>query len=175
VLDLYALEILAATGNPNIPQAGWPNVAVYVPEYQRRHIKRTKRFDITDRYKSFRIYREHIANFAPRAVMLFRPAMLPDIDMIPGAWDGARMIWSQWSGYLPSPANQKFLSELGERGVPFEVIHTSGHASIVDLKRLAEAMAPEVLVPVHTFEGDRFAELFGTSVSRRMDGEWWEV
>ncbi|HUN95275.1 MAG TPA: MBL fold metallo-hydrolase RNA specificity domain-containing protein, partial [Bradyrhizobium sp.] len=55
------------------------------------------------------------------------------------------------------------------------VIHTSGHASIVDLKRLAEAMAPDLLVPVHTFSGDRFAELFGTNVSRRMDGEWWEV
>ena len=30
VLDLYAAEVLAATGNPNIPQAGWPNVAIYV-------------------------------------------------------------------------------------------------------------------------------------------------
>ena len=48
VLDLYALEVLAATGNPNIPQAGWPNIAIYVPEYQRRHIKRTERFDIVD-------------------------------------------------------------------------------------------------------------------------------
>ncbi len=56
-----------------------------------------------------------------------------------------------------------------------EAIHTSGHASIVDLKRLAEAMAPDVLVPVHTFEGDQYPELFGTNVSRRMDGEWWEV
>jgi ribonuclease J len=175
VLDLYALEILAATGNPNIPHAGWPNVAVYVPEYQRLHIKRTKRFDITDRYKSFRIYREHIANFVPRAVMLFRPAMLPDIDDLPGAWNGARMIWSQWNGYLPSPANQKFLSELAERDVSLEVIHTSGHASLMDLKRLAEAMAPDVLVPVHTFEGDRFADLFGSNVRRRTDGEWWEI
>jgi len=43
VLDLYAAEVLAATGNPNIPQAGWPNVAIYVPEYQRRHVKRTER------------------------------------------------------------------------------------------------------------------------------------
>jgi len=175
VLDLYALEVLAATKNPSIPQAGWPNVAVYVPEYQRRHIKSTERFDIVDRYKPYRIYRDRLADLAPRAVTLFRPAMLPDIDMVPGAWNGARIIWSQWDGYLPSPANQAFLSRLAERCVPLEVIHTSGHASIVDLKRLAEAMAPDVLVPVHTFGGDRFAGLFGTNVSRRMDGEWWEV
>jgi ribonuclease J len=40
---------------------------------------------------------------------------------------------------------------------------------------LADAMAPEVLVPVHTFEGDRYQDLFGRNVIRRADGEWWEV
>jgi ribonuclease J len=175
VLDLYALEVLAATGNPKIPVAGRPNTAVYVPEYQRRHIKRTERFDIVDRYKPHRIYREHLAELAPRAVMLFRPAMMSDIDKTPGAWSGARMIWSQWEGYLSSPANQVFQTNLEGRGVKFEMIHTSGHASIVDLKRLAKALAPDVLVPVHTFEGDRYSELFGANVQRRSDGEWWSV
>jgi ribonuclease J len=175
VLDLYALEILAATGSPRVPQAHWPNVVVYVPEYQRRHIKRTGRFDIVDRYKLDRVYRERLGELAPRAAMLFRPAMLSDMDMVPAAWSSARMIWSQWDGYLPSPANQTFLCQLAERDVPLEVIHTSGHASIVDLARLTKAIAPDVLVPVHTFEGDRFAELFETTVSRRIDGEWWEV
>jgi ribonuclease J len=175
VLDLYALEVLAATGNPRIPGAGWPNVAVYVPDYQRRQIVRTGRFDIIDRYKPYRIYRDRLAGMAARAVMLFRPAMVEDIDKIPGGWNGARMVWSQWDGYLSSPANLRFLSRLAERGVPLEKIHTSGHASIVDLKRLAEALAPDVLVPVHTFEGDRYRDLFGAHVRRRVDGEWWEV
>ena len=112
---------------------------------------------------------------ASRAVMLFRPAMLPDIDLMPAAWTDARIIWSQWEGYLPSDANQAFQAALAARGVPLEVVHTSGHASILDLKRLADAMAPNTLVPVHTFSGDRFAELFGKNVNRRMDGEWWEV
>jgi hypothetical protein len=31
--------------------------------------------------------------------MLFRPAMLPDIDVLPtDPWVGARAIWSQWEG-----------------------------------------------------------------------------
>jgi ribonuclease J len=85
VLDLYAAELLAATGNPNIPQAGWPNVAIYVPEYQRRHVKRTERFDRTERYKPHRIFRETLAPMAGRAVMLFRPAMMADIDLMQGA------------------------------------------------------------------------------------------
>ena len=175
VLDLYALEVLGATGNPRIPAAGWPNLAVYVPEYQRRHIKRTERFDIVDRYKPHRIYREALSTLAARAVMLFRPAMVRDIDLMPGAWTDARMIWSQWDGYLTSPANAAFCAALAARAVPLEVIHTSGHASIGDLQRLAAALAPDALVPIHTFGGDRFAELFGSNVVRRGDGEWWRV
>ena len=95
--------------------------------------------------------------------------------MVSGAWNGARMIWSQWDGYLSSDTNRPFQVKLTERGVTLEVIHTSGHASIVDLKRLAVAMAPDVLIPVHTFEGERYRELFGTNVIRRIDGEWREV
>jgi ribonuclease J len=47
-LDLDAVEILGATGNDNIARAGWPNLAVYAPEHQRRQIKRSERFDLID-------------------------------------------------------------------------------------------------------------------------------
>ena len=174
VLDLYAAEVMAATGNPNIPKAEWANVAVYVPEYQRRHVKRAGRFDLTERYKPHRIFREALTPMAARGVMLFRPAMLADVDLMPGVWTGARMFWSQWEGYLAGPANNEFREKLAARGVTLEVIHTSGHADIVDLKRLAEKTAPKRLVPIHTFDGDRFAEFF-PNVERRKDGEWWEV
>ena len=130
---------------------------------------------MVDRYRPHRIYREHLAKLPARAVMLFRPAMLADIDLVPEAWKGARMIWSQWDGYLSSPASQDFQAKLKERGVSLGVVHTSGHASVVDLKRLAEAMAPNVIVPVHTFEGDQYRALFGSNVTICMDGEWWEV
>jgi ribonuclease J len=175
VLDLYALEVMAATGNVNMPQPEWPNLAVYVPEYQRRHIKANQRFDILDRYKRYRIYPEKFSEIVERAVMLFRPAMVHDIDEMAGVWTDARVIWSQWNGYLQTEVNQAFQAKLTERKVPLEVIHTSGHASIVDLKRLADAMGPEALVPVHTFEGDRFSTLFSNNAVRRSDGEWWEV
>ncbi|MGU3539674.1 MBL fold metallo-hydrolase [Methylobacterium sp. A54F] len=178
VLDLYALEVLRATQNPNIPAAGWPNLAVYVPQYQRRHIARTRRFDLLAPFKPHRIYPEGLAALAPRAVMLFRPAMLTDLDAL-GAevWTGARAIFSQWDGYLKDGAGSgaKLRADFAAREVGFEVVHTSGHASIADLKRLVEAVRPGALVPVHTFAGDRFAEHFGASVVRRGDGEWWAV
>lgn len=175
VLDLYAAEVLAATGNPNIPRAGWPNVAIYVPQYQRRHVARTERFDLLGPYKAHRIYPERLAALAPRAAMLFRPAMLPDVDALGTAWTGARAIWSQWDGYLRGGPGAMLKAALAARSVPLDVIHTSGHASVADLQRLAAAIAPGALVPVRTFEGDRFTALFGANVVRRADGEWWEV
>jgi ribonuclease J len=60
------------------------------------------------------------------------------------------------------------------RGIPFEIIHTSGHASVADLKRLAAAVGPSALVPIHTFGADSAPELF-ENVRLHQDGEWWAV
>ncbi len=117
LLDAYAMEVLRATGNPAMPAPGRPGLAIYVPEYQRRHLKRTGRFDIVDRYRRpHRVYREHMAGFVRRAAMLFRPAMVHDIDRVPDAWRDARMIWSQWDGYLASPSSLRFRGQLAVRG-----------------------------------------------------------
>jgi len=173
LLDLYAMEILKATGNANLPAAGWSNLSVYVPEYQRRQIKRTERFDLLEPYKQARIYREQMTEIGDRTVMLFRPAMMRDVKAA-NLWPKARAVWSQWDGYLKDGPGAKLKSDLADLGVPFEVIHTSGHASIADLKRLATAIEASRLIPIHTFEGDRFQSYF-RNVTRRQDGEWWEV
>jgi ribonuclease J len=173
LLDIYAMEMLRATGNANLPNVGWPNLSVYVPEYQRRQIARSKRFDLLEPYKAARIYREHITEVADRTVMLFRPAMARDVEAA-NLWGNARAIWSQWDGYLKEGPGAKLKADLAARGVPLEIIHTSGHASIFDLKRFAEAIQPDRLIPIHTFEGDSFSKYFG-NVTRRSDGEWWNV
>lgn len=174
VIDLYTAEILRATGNPNIPQSDWPHVAVYVPHYQRMQIKRNGRFDLLEPHGSQRIYPEALAALAPRAAIVFRPAMLRDLDRA-ACLTGARAIWSQWDGYLKQPRGEALLAELAVRDIPLAQAHTSGHASIPDLKRLAAAVAPKMLVPIHTFEAGRFPELFGPSVALKDDGLWWEA
>jgi ribonuclease J len=173
LLDIYAMEMLRATGNANLPNVGWPNLSVYVPEYQRRQIARSKRFDLLEPYKSARIYREHITEAADHTVMLFRPAMARDVEAA-NLWENARAIWSQWDGYLKEGPGAKLKADLAARGVPLEIIHTSGHASIFDLKRLSTAFNPAKLIPIHTFEGNSFSKYF-SNVTRRNDGEWWDV
>ncbi|MDH3030138.1 MULTISPECIES: MBL fold metallo-hydrolase [Methylobacterium] len=174
VLDLYAAEVLAATGNPRVPQSDWPGVAIFVPHHQRVWVKRTGRFDLIERHGANRIYAEQLATLAPRAALLFRHSLLPDLDRA-GCLAGAQAIWSQWAGYLDQPRGQALAADLAERGIPLAHAHTSGHAGIPDLKRLAAATAPRQLVPVHTFMPERFPALFGANVTIREDGQWWET
>ncbi|EKS41336.1 MBL fold metallo-hydrolase [Afipia broomeae] len=173
IIDLYAAEILRATENANIPQSDWQNVAVYVPQYQRIQIKRSGRFDLLDPHKTNRIFVERLEDLAPWAAMLFRPAMLRDLDHA-NCLSGARAIWSQWDGYLKQERGLALLAELKTRGIPLDHAHTSGHASIPDLKRLAEAIQPKMLVPIHTYEPEQFPAHF-QAVSLKNDGEWWDV
>jgi ribonuclease J len=53
-------------------------------------------------------------------------------------------------------------------------IHTSGHASISDLQRLARAINAKTVVPIHSFEAERFPEFF-ENVTIKQDGVWWNV
>ena len=54
------------------------------------------------------------------------------------------------------------------------MVHTSGHASPVDLKRFAVAVNPRKIVPIHSFAPERYSELF-SNVRSYNDGEWWEM
>ena len=173
LIDLYAAEVLRATQNPHIPQSDWPNVALYVPQYQRVRIKKTERFDLLDAHKTHRIFNDDLASLAPKAVILFRHAMLADLDKA-SRLQGAHAIWSQWDGYLKKSTGRELLADLAGRHISVSHAHTSGHASIIDLKRLAAAVAPKALVPIYTFEADRFPEFF-SAVVLKQDGHWWEV
>jgi ribonuclease J len=175
IVDAYAAEVLKATGYDSIPKPvrGWPNIAVFIPQSQRVGLKLKGIAPIVDSYRGFRLWPEQLAEQAPRSVMLFRPWMFRDLERA-GTLPGARVIWSQWDGYLKEGLGAQLKAECEARGIPFEIIHTSGHASITDLKRLAAAVSPKALVPIHTFEAERFPELF-ENVVPRQNGEWWEV
>lgn len=84
----------------------------------------------------------------------------------------ANYIYAMWDGYLERDTRFKEFSE--RFGIPITEIHTSGHAYLDDLKRLAEALKPKALIPIHTLGGDIFKEHFA-SVVRLDDGESFSV
>ena len=173
VIDLYTAVVLEATGRNSIPQSDWDEVRLYTPHRQRVQIKENALFGDLDQHKANRIFPEGVPGLANRAVMLFRPMMMSDNGM-KAVLDGARLSYSMWQGYLRDDSTKKVRDWLDERGIPLESIHTSGHASVADLKRFAGAITPRRLVPIHSFETGRFGEFFD-NVHRQEDGVWWEV
>jgi ribonuclease J len=174
VLDLYAAEVLRATCNDHIPQSSWPGIAIFVPHYQRVRIKNSRRFDVLQRHQRSRIFGDALRHRPSDYVFLFRSAMLPDLERAE-CLDGAIAVWSQWDGYLSEPPGQALATDLEARHVPMVHAHTSGHASVPDLRRLAAAVAAKQLVPIHTFQPQAFKNLFGGNVVQRHDKVWWEV
>jgi ribonuclease J len=173
VIDMYTAEILRATGNERLPQATWPGIKVFLPESQKNQIKRHRLYELAQSYKGSRIYPEKLAEAPGNFVMLFRPSMSTDLDLA-GCLAGAHLIYSLWPGYLKQERQRPFLEWLERHQVPLSHCHTSGHASITDLKKFSKAISPKTLVPIHSFETKRFKEFFD-NVERKEDRKWWEV
>ncbi|NYZ11608.1 MBL fold metallo-hydrolase [Azospirillum sp. RWY-5-1] len=173
VIDLYTAEVLRATGNDRIPQGWWSGVRVFLPHRQRVWAKRNELFDLVPRYRANRIDPEELASAASTTTALFRPSLCEDLDRA-NCLAGASVIYSMWSGYLRDERSEPFLKWLDRHCLPMVKVHTSGHASVRGLKRLADAIRPRRLVPVHSFSPDRYSDYFD-NVDIRGDGEWWEV
>jgi len=172
VMDLYAADVAAATNNGNIPQADWDRVRIYVPNSQRVRVKESEEFWRVDRHREARIFAEELASNPGRWVLTFRASMAAELDRANCLKD-ARALWMMWPGYLDQPGDRT-RATFERLGIAPDVAHTSGHASVRDLQRLAEAIAAERVVPIHTDAPDRFSTLFD-NVYSYDDGVWWEV
>lgn len=173
VIDLYSAAVLAATGNKNVPQSDWGDVRLLVPHWQRVQVKRAGMFELLQKHSTNRIFPEQVAGLAKRAIFLFRPSMAADLERA-GCLEGSRLIWSQWEGYLSDARMSRFVEWRQRLGIPMDVLHTSGHACISDLQRLAKTMQAKRVVPIHSFEPGRYPEFFD-NVECRGDGERWSV
>lgn len=173
VIDLYAAAILDATGNEAIPQSDWPEVALFVPQAQRRQIKENAWFGLLKQHASHRIFIEDLQQAPKKSTLLFRP--LHRFDLERGkCLAGAAYFYSQWEGYWESGSYDAVKEWLERHGIAKQSIHTSGHASPADLKALVTALAPRKVIPIHSFMPKRYAELFA-NVEAHADGDWWEV
>jgi ribonuclease J len=173
IIDLYTAAILEATGNQNIPQSNWPDVALFIPYNQRIQIKNNAWFELLKRHSTNRIFIENLSEIANRSVLLFRSTHRSDLER-GNCLDGASYTYSQWEGYWEKEQYVQIKNWLEKRSIPMHHIHTSGHASPLDLKRLVSAINPRKVVPIHTFFPERYNELF-VNVEFHHDGERWEI
>ena len=172
VVDLLTARMAIATGRETVPTPGWEQLLVYVPFFLRRQIKRDESFDLLPD-KTHRIFPEDLAERRGELLMTFRMSIARDLERA-DCLEGACAVWSQWPGYLERPDSKPYKDFLAKHAIPLKVHHASGHAYLHDLKKLADAISPERLVPIHSFAASRFADHFA-NVKLYDDGEWWDV
>lgn len=173
VIDLYTAAVLEATGNENIPQSFWKGIHLYIPQMQRVLIKKKGLFELLNRHSANRIYIEEIGRRYDEITLLFRPIHRFDLER-EGCLSGSIYIYSQWEGYWERGCYDNLKNWLSGHNIPKYSIHTSGHASPEELKRLVEWVNPERVVPIHSFYPEHYRNLF-PNVEVHKDGQWWEV
>lgn len=177
VLDLYQYHLLKTLKNfsNGIPPHSWDDIRIYYVWYHADKIVDHLDRQVLLKYKSRKIERDEIIERRKNMVLRLP---LSTMTRLAGkmngerSLDGANYIYSMWSGYLKSdPAFRNFCDKYK---IPMSIIHTSGHAYLEDLKRLASALKPKKTIPIHTLSGDSFGEYF-PNVVRLEDKETFHI
>jgi ribonuclease J len=173
-IDLYSAAVASACGAESIPRPGFDSVVVYVPEWQRRLVKRTGEYERVNDVRNVRVFGDGDLEARPdEYVVACGEHAVRDLDR-EGLVRDSVLVWSLWKGYLDDPDRFDLRRFVEDRGGRFELVHSSGHAYVEDLQALAREISPDRVVPIHTFAPDRFGSLF-SGVAVEPDGRWWEV
>ena len=159
VIDIYTAFVLDKLRkvSKNIPQFNWKNIKVKFINYHADILANAGYRNLLYVYNKQKIDMFDINRQKKRILMLARdnsvfPSLIKSIDGI----SGAKLIYSMWEGYL----TEKFKDYCKDKQIEIESVHTSGHATIEDLKAFAKALNPKTLVPIHTFASESYPELF---------------
>ena len=169
VIDIYTAFILDKLKkvSDRIPQFNWKNIRVKFLNAHAKALERAGHIDLLYTYNKRKIEIPEISRDKNRIFMLARdnsvfPLLLNKIKDVAGA----KIAYSMWDGYL----SEKFRTFCKSKGLTLEYIHTSGHAKKEDLKSFASAVNPKTLIPIHTFEAEKYPVLF-KNVLILKDGE----
>jgi ribonuclease J len=171
IIDFYTAEIIERLGKyANIPQPSWSKIRVCYPKRLGNWFERLGLRDIPEKHRKNGIRWTKLREIEDKVVLLVRPNFLDDIKKFLSL-EGATWIYSMWPGYLEREGSLKELrTYFQEKGVRFESLHTGGHAGILDLKKMAEAMKPSTVIPIHSFHPEKFMDEF-SNVTIVKDGE----
>lgn len=176
VIDVYAanvLDMLKDTPGVNKlphPSLKYGNIKVYFPPKTCDLLgKRRGRWDLMTKFRDYKITHQEISEKPGAILMAIRPSVLNYISKIKGI-EGSTVIYSMWEGYKEERSMKRFFAFLERNNMNMIDLHTSGHASISTLRRVAKTLQPKKLIPVHTFYPEQYASLF-SNVLLADDGQ----
>lgn len=174
-IDFYIANILKDLAELGakipFPSSNFPEIKVFFPYRLSRMISNQGNEKLLYRFKDYKITKEEIDEQFDKIVMIVRPSMLSDLEQLQELNNGV-FIYSMWSGYKKEKSTKNFIETLINKGMTEKEIHTSGHADQDGLKRMVDVLKPKNLVPIHTFEGNEYENVFkNVKVLRLKDNE----
>ena len=109
-----------------------------------------KQYEKLQKYSDIKIGKNEIAKTP--FLMCIRSSMknyLSKLNELVSFEDGV-LFYGMWKGYLENHDTKEFVNFMEEKGVKTHILHTSGHADSMTIKRLIEDVKPGKIIPVHT-------------------------
>lgn len=182
VIDFYTAWVLEQIKkvSSSVPAMEWPFIRVYADYSQDQVLQSNSEFfgDFRKRVYRYRIEREELTANPAQYLFFSKMSKFRIMELYKGE-KPVNVIYSQWLGYLKCSNDayygaQEIAAYQQDPHVNFVYAHTSGHATVEDLKEFAKALNPKMLVPIHSCFPEKYAELFSNVVYKK-DGEYWEV
>ena len=177
VVDVYTANVLyelrqLENNHLPYPSADYSNIKVFYPYRLTRKIFNEIGEEYAKRFSTFHISKEKLKSEQNDIVMAVRPSMKKDIE-IAGLRNGL-FIYSMWSGYRDGSQQKEFEDYLKQVGFAGCELHTSGHATVGDIRRVITELAPKQIIPIHTMLPEAFRNLTDR-IYLKTDGESFEV
>ncbi len=164
----FVMHLIASETSIPRPECS-EHVKVFFPRFLEEKIQRKGQ----EKHFSFMVPAKvgltEIRSNPSKYVMIFRPSML-DSDFGGTFSEDTRCIYSRWRGYLDRPDWQPVKVALDEANGKLIESHTSGHIFYDDIVDFIGQINAKTVVPIHTFEPDKFAE-FSPNLRILTDGE----
>jgi len=184
IIDIYTAWILdmVRKQSKSIPVIEWDEIKVYEDENQLKKIINDKSFDEFRGRISKQSIGDAVFNTPSKYVYFVR---CPNENLVNRLRNKGtiNIIYSQWDGYLKKEHKQYFtdiINKLKEQSdISFQIIHTSGHATVPDLIKFAKAIDSKKLVPIHTAYPEKFKIAFEKEGFKNIvlweDGKEYEI
>lgn len=156
VLDLFTYS-LSKVINLNI-KVDYKRIFVWKPL---RYFSKDEAFK--NKYMNF----DNSLLFGKKYAMNVKVSMLDDIRKLKekGLITNACLIYSMWSGYIEKDEKfKKIIEEIGDMGIDFKELHTSGHADITSMKRLNQIVNPDKTIIIHTENRKNGVDVFNNII-----------
>ncbi|RPH49076.1 MAG: MBL fold metallo-hydrolase [Desulfobacteraceae bacterium] len=172
VVDVYTANVLDTLSDfarlPS-PLKGFPNLKVLFPNILTTGLFKRGYGKMAIKFSKYKITKEEISRNPSDFVLLVRPSMRKDLGKI--KTDKGNLIYSMWEGYKEQKTTQQFIDWLKSKNFAVYNIHTSGHADINTLKEFADAIAPNAIIPIHTFHKQNYKNIFSQKIIELNDNE----